>query len=90
MESEDFGALMEAVRTADRSLFKEAERWLATPAHDAAIFSQPADTWHTLSPEFQGDFRQMLYDDDVPNDKEVVTALQTIAQQLGKMPHKSS
>ena len=90
VQSEAFSALMEEVRCADRALCKEAERWLATPAHDALIFSKPSDHWHTLSAEFQGDFRQMLYDEDVPNDKEVISALEAIAQQLRKMPHKSS
>ena len=88
VQSEAFGALMEEVRRADRSLFKDAERWLATPAHDALIFSKPSELWHTLSSEFQGNFRQMLYDDDVPNDNEGIGALQLIGQQLSEMPNR--
>ena len=90
VQSDAFGALMVKVQAADRSLFKDAKRWLATPAHAAPIFSQPSDQWQSVSPEFKGDFRQMLYDDDVPDDNEVVSALETIAQELRKMPDKGS
>lgn len=88
VQSGAFAALVEEVQSADRSLFKEAKRWLAMPAHEAAIFSNPSELWRSLSADFQGGFRQMLYDEDIPDDNEVIAALETIGHQLSKVPKK--
>jgi len=80
--SKEFPNLIEIVRSSDLELFKDAKQWLDPPIHSALIFSDCVETWRKLAPAFQGDFRQMLYDDDVPNDEEVIHAFETIGHQL--------
>ena len=84
VQSDAFGSLMEKVQESDRWLFREAERWLAKPVHDAPIYAIPEKIWATLAGELQGNFRQMLYDDDVPDDAEVIAVLDMLGLQLRK------
>ncbi len=80
--SKEFPNLIQSVRSSDLERFKDAKQWLDPPIHSALIFSDCAKTWRKLAPEFQGDFRQMLYDDDLPNDEEVIFTFETIGHQL--------
>ena len=82
VQSDAFGSLIETVQESDRLLFRDAERWLAKPIHDAPIYSNPEKIWTSLAGEFQGNFRQMLYDDDVPDDSEVITVLDMLSLSL--------
>ena len=82
VQSEAFSPLMKKVQAADRVLFQEAERWLANPIHDAPIYASPNEIWASLASEFQGSFRQMLYNDDVPDDAEVIGMLEMLHLRL--------
>lgn len=82
VQSEAFSPLMKKVQAADRVLFREAERWLANPIHDAPIYASPNEIWASLASEFQGSFRQMLYNDDVPDDAEVIGMLEILHLRL--------
>lgn len=70
-------------------LFRDAERWLTKPVHDAPIYASSEKIWASLAGEFQGGFRQMLYDDDVPDDAEVIAVLDMLGLQLRNTNHGS-
>lgn len=80
--SDAFANLMHEVRENDRELVARAENWLARPAHEAEIFSKSSAIWSEISPDFRGNFRQMLYDDDLPSDEEVISVLSTLRDRL--------
>ncbi|MDE0061593.1 MAG: nucleotidyl transferase AbiEii/AbiGii toxin family protein [Gammaproteobacteria bacterium] len=73
--TEDFGAMMRTVRDSDRVLFDEAERWLARPASEAPIFADASGVWPTLKPGYREELRQIVYDQDLPEDQEVLNTL---------------
>ena len=80
--ADDFVQMIEIVRAADRSLFEGAERWLEKPARDAVLLAEPDAIWSSLKTEFQGDFRQMLYDDELPDDAEVLEMLVSLRDRV--------
>ncbi len=82
LAADDFIQMMDTVRAADRSLFEGAERWLEKPAREAVLLADPDTIWSSLRTEFQGDFRQMLYDDELPDDKEVLEMLGSLRVRL--------
>ena len=82
IQSTDFGSMIKKVQESERLLFRDAERWLAKPVHDAPIYASSEKIWASLAGEFQGGFRQMLYDDDVPDDAEVIAVLDMLGLQL--------
>lgn len=83
LESDQFKSLIDAVRSTDRSLFEEAKQWLDKPVSEASIFSDAPKAWPSLSTEYRGSFREMLYSDaDIPDDSEIVESLSAIYVQL--------
>ncbi len=82
LASDGFVNMMGRVREADRSLFAGAERWLAKPAKEAPLLADTQSLWPLLRSEFQGSFRQLLYDNDLPADTEVVEVLGSLRDRI--------
>jgi len=80
--SDEFFEMVEVVANTDRQQFKAGCTWLDHPTSEACLFSDPEATWALISEEFSGNFKDMLYDDDLPADSEVLEVFALIYQQL--------
>ena len=67
-----FRKLLEEVMRCDLISFpKEAPNWLAPPMSDAKIFLTDMEFWKDIERELQGGFRDMLYQNELPDISEV-------------------
>lgn len=80
--SDEFFEMVEVVANTDRQQFKASCTWLDHPTSEACLFSDSEATWVLISEEFSGNFKDMLYDDDLPADSEVLEVFALIYQQL--------
>lgn len=80
-----FPTLLATVVQADRNQFVDAARWLDQPLHEVHLFAQPGLAWKDLRDEFNGPFRDMVYNDDLPDEREVVAMLKLVAAQLARL-----
>jgi hypothetical protein len=80
--SDEFLEMVEVVANTDRLQFKAGCTWLEHPTSEACLFSNSKETWALISGEFSGNFKDMLYDDDLPADSEVLEVLAQIYQRL--------
>ena len=79
------GALLPVLRLVeetDRQQFVHAGKWLDSPLHEAAIFSDAASVWQKIRAEFHTRFTPLVYDGDIPQDDEVIDLLYSICRQL--------
>lgn len=77
--------LIKVVVVSDRAQFREGATWLDEPLHESPLFAQVEDLWKGYSQHFNNGFAEMVYDDDIPDDKEVVAMLNAVASILGTM-----
>ena len=77
--------MIKTVMDADRLQFSDAGIWLDQPLGEALLFSDPTIYWPTLAVAFNGSFADMLYDDDLPNNEEVVAVFSQIGQRLASL-----
>jgi len=54
---------------------------LDTPIHKAAIFSDFESIWRKIRAEFYTRFAPLVYDNDLPEDEEVLSLLKTLYEQ---------
>lgn len=80
--SDEFLVMVGVVATTDRQQFQEGCTWLDLPLSEACLFAQSEETWALISGEFSGNFKDMLYDDDLPSDVEVLGVFGLIFEQL--------
>ena len=72
VNTNSFRELLEEVKRCDRkSLPKEAPKWLDPPMSDAKIFLTDMEFWKDIERELQGGFRDMLYQNELPDISEV-------------------
>lgn len=74
--------LLEVVIENDLAQFKQAGNWFELPLNTIPIFSLPDQYWHNLKDEFYGAFIHMVYHQKLPDDKEVIAALNAIQRLL--------
>ncbi|MDO6405662.1 nucleotidyl transferase AbiEii/AbiGii toxin family protein [Pantoea phytobeneficialis] len=74
--------MLSIVEHADREQFSSAGDWLDQPLSQAAIFANTEQTWSHIRGEFHGRFAVMVYDSDLPSDKEVIGMLDAVHKQL--------
>lgn len=75
---DDFPKMVDAVRNSDRESMPGAEVWLDPPITDAPIFVDTKKLWDKIQSEFHGTFEDMVYGDSIPDDVEILAAIQTI------------
>lgn len=73
--------MLDVVEKADRQQFVNAGNWLDTPIHKAAIFSDKESIWRKIRAEFYTRFAPLVYNNDIPEDEEVLSLLKTIYEQ---------
>ena len=83
--SDAFTDMIKTVMDADRLQFSDAGIWLDQPLGEALLFSDPTIYWPTMAVAFNGSFADMLYDDDLPNNEEVVAVFSQIGQRLASL-----
>jgi predicted nucleotidyltransferase component of viral defense system len=81
--SGDFLEMVVVVALTDKRQFQEGCTWLDQPLSESCLFAKPEETWVQISEEFLGNFKDMLYDEDLPTDSEVLEVLVLIFEQLG-------
>ncbi len=77
--------LIKIVIRTDREQFKEKATWLDEPLHESPLFSRAEDVWKDYSQYFNNGFAEMVYDNDIPEDTEVITMLNAISSILSAM-----
>ena len=78
-----FRELLEEVRSCDRKSFpEEAPNWLDPPMRDTKIFSTDMSFWKDIEREFQGGFRDMLYQNELTDISEVRESFSLICDSL--------
>jgi hypothetical protein len=73
--------MLDVVENADRQQFANAGNWLNTPIHKAAIFSDFESIWRKIRAELHTRFAPLVYDNDIPEDEEVLSLLKTLYEQ---------
>ncbi|RON48517.1 hypothetical protein BK666_08825 [Pseudomonas frederiksbergensis] len=89
LQSDEFLQMVEIVATTDKQQFKKTCTWLALPLCDSCLFAKPEETWKLISEEFSGNFKDMLYDDDLPQDSEVLEVLKLVFDRFESLPNES-
>ena len=74
--------MLKVVEEADRLQFKQAGNWVDIPIHEASIFSGAASVWQKIREEFHTRFAPLVYDNDIPEDDEVISLLEAIYIQI--------
>ena len=83
--SDTFPDLIAEVKKSDLESMPDAKAWLDQPLREAAIATEPASLWRRISPEFRGNFRDMVYGDSLPDDREVVKCLALVGASLARI-----
>ena len=86
VQSEEFPKLLERVKASDRQTMPKASVWLDPPLVEAIIFADTEELWAGIRREFHGNFREMVYGNELPSDGEV---LETIALIQKALPDRS-
>ena len=81
--------LIKVVVDSDREQFKEKATWLDEPLHESPLFAQAEDLWKDYSQHFKNGFAEMVYDNDIPDDTEVIAMLSAVAALLRTMSYSS-
>ena len=85
VSSDAFAGLIADVRESDRESMPGAQAWLSPPLREAAIVTDPDGLWRRISPEFRGNFRDMVYGDSLPDDREVLDCLAWVGASLARI-----
>lgn len=80
--SDKFAPLIQQVMASDRRSMPGAERWLSDAPADALIFADTESSWKSIRDEFRGNFRDLLYDEDLPSDDEMLHVLVQLRSSL--------
>ncbi|WP_066222911.1 nucleotidyl transferase AbiEii/AbiGii toxin family protein [Formosa haliotis] len=80
-KSEAFIEMLTQVKEDDRLSFKSENTWLDYPIFKALIFSDTEQVWSQLKTSYSHEFRMLVYG-DLPEEKEVLQSLLTIAHRL--------
>jgi len=82
LNSVDFIDMLERVRQSDIRQFADAVRWLEVPFSQELLFSQPESIWPDISSEYKDGFSAMVFGGDIPNENEIVHALELVGAGL--------
>jgi len=74
--------LLQSVVDADRQQFTNAGNWFNEPLDTIPLFCQPEKYWPALNSAFRQSFALMVFDNELPDDKEVIAALNAIQRLL--------
>ena len=83
--SDAFVDLIAEVRESDRDSIPGARAWLSPPLSKAIIVADAENLWSQVRPEFRGSFKDMVYDDSLPDDAEVLACLASIGSSLTRI-----
>ena len=78
LDGDEFLPLLNDVKAADRLSMPHADVWLDPPTTDASVFADTDAVWQNIKTEFHGNFRDMVYGDDLPSDDDVLETLNAI------------
>ncbi|WP_252090358.1 nucleotidyl transferase AbiEii/AbiGii toxin family protein [Pseudomonas sp. MWU13-3659] len=90
LDTEQFLEMVEIVADTDRRQFKGSCTWLLEPLHAACLFAEAERVWGEIAEEFYGSFKDMLYDDDIPDQDEVIQVLQRLGKCLERFHVETS
>ena len=82
VRSEEFPKLLERVKASDRQTMPKASVWLDPPLVEAMIFANTEELWAGIRREFHGNFRDMVYGNELPSDGEVLESITLIQKAL--------
>ncbi len=86
LQSDDFQILMRAVLNNERSLARDGGKSVLDGSLSSLdIFSSPNMVWDSISVGLSGNFKDMVFDGDIPEKKEVVGVLESIGVELKKL-----
>lgn len=82
-EGREFDAMLVKVGNDDMIGYKNNNEWLKEHPATALIFKQPKDVWEKLSPEYNGNFKDLVTG-RLPEEKELIETLENIGNRLQK------
>lgn len=78
----EFLAMIDDVKESDRLSMPNSTEWLEPPLADAMIFAETDLVWSAIKSDFHGNFKDMVYSEEMPSDNEVIGALNIIRARL--------
>lgn len=85
VDSDVFVEMIAEVGKWDRRSMPDTAAWLDPPFEEALIVVDAENLWSRIRSEFQGNFKDMVYGDSVPEDGEVLACLASIGVSLTKV-----
>lgn len=80
--STEFLKLIDEVRETDKNLISNVKAWIHRPLAEAVVFSDSPAIWSGLARNYHGSFKQMVFGESIPEDKEILSCLRQIGNAL--------
>jgi predicted nucleotidyltransferase component of viral defense system len=81
LQSETFALMLTKVAENDLISFNSNNAWIRIHPSEALIFKNPEETWRMLERTYELDFSRLVYG-RLPNPKEILSVIETIANRL--------
>lgn len=88
--SPSFGAMVRAVKDSDRQTIPDAAKWLDPRLSDAPLFANTERLWNEIRAEYHGTFKDMIYGDSMPGDKEILAAVSALHSAVLRLDNDST
>lgn len=80
--SEAFTSMLLKTGNDDISSYKSNNKWLNNHPCDAIIFKEPQSTWEKLRDTYNGDFKALVFNEELPPPNLILQTLQMMRQRL--------